>query len=100
MWADYWGGGGGGKEYVGPPLKLFGGGGAGPSPCPPLPTPMLEGCYVRFKVHIVHTHDLGIPAPTRSFKVILVDNSVSQKFCEILKSNLLVLSPLLRGHLS
>ena len=30
-----WGGGGGGKGYVGPPLKLLGGG-----PGPPLPTPM------------------------------------------------------------
>ena len=33
MWVDYWGG--GGKGFVGPPLKLLG----GPSP-PPLPTPM------------------------------------------------------------
>ena len=28
MWVDYWGGGGGGKGYVGPPLKLL----AGPGP--------------------------------------------------------------------
>ena len=30
---DYWGGGGGAKGYVAPPLKLLGG-------APPLPTPM------------------------------------------------------------
>ena len=33
---DYWGRGGGGKGYVGPPLKLCGGMGA----APPVPTPM------------------------------------------------------------
>ena len=39
---DYLEGGGlgGGKGYVGPPLKLLGGRGAGP-PGPPLPTPMV-----------------------------------------------------------
>ena len=36
---DYWGGGGNG--YIGPPLKLLGGGGRGLAPLvPPLPTPM------------------------------------------------------------
>ena len=39
MWVDYLGGGGGGKGYVGSPLKLLGGGGALP---PPLPTPMRD----------------------------------------------------------
>ena len=34
---DYWGG-GGGKGYVGPPLKLLGG--LAPLHPPPLPTPM------------------------------------------------------------
>ena len=37
----YWGG-GGGKGYVGPPLKLLGGGGAWPPLTPPLPTPMIR----------------------------------------------------------
>ena len=37
-----WGGGGGGKGYVGPPLKLLGEGGCPPlPPPPPLPTPMV-----------------------------------------------------------
>ena len=35
---DYWGGGGGGKGYVGPLSNYWGGG-----PGPPLPTPMLTG---------------------------------------------------------
>ena len=35
--------GGGGKGYVGPPLKLFGGGGLPPGPLtPPLPAPMIS----------------------------------------------------------
>ena len=44
---DYWGGGGGGGEgkgYVGPPLKLLGGGLVPPAPPPSLPTPMLPLC--------------------------------------------------------
>ena len=28
MWVDYWGGGGGGKGYVGPPSHIIGGEGA------------------------------------------------------------------------
>ena len=47
---DYWGRGGGvGKGYVGPPLKLLGGG-AGP-PAPLLPTPM---SYTKFAFIMYH----------------------------------------------
>ena len=38
---DYWGWGGGGKGYVGPPSQIIRGGLA-PPPLPPLPTPMLN----------------------------------------------------------
>ena len=38
---DYWGGGGGGKGYVGPPSQIIGGAWP-PWPPPPLPTPMKE----------------------------------------------------------
>ena len=47
-WVDYLGGGGegGGKGYVGPPLKLLGG-----LPPPPLPTPM---SYTKFAFIMYH----------------------------------------------
>ena len=50
---DYWAGGGGGKGYVAPPLKLLGGGGWGQAPlAPPLPTPMLMSYILQKRLHI------------------------------------------------